>query len=154
MPATSIPPPPRGLATVNPRGAAWGSPLGPGHGGGRTASAAATRGRLAALDYDFDALRAFMLERDLTTVQLVFREAPATFSVRDPFPVGGVVEDPATGAAAAAFGAYLRALGLVDPPATVTLHQGDDLGRPSVLTVAIPPGDAGIDVTGTAVRLP
>ena len=116
--------------------------------------AAATRARLAALDYDFDALRAFMLERDLTTVQLVVREGGATFSVRDPFPVGGVVEDPATGAAAAAFGAYLRALGLVDPPATVTLHQGDDLGRPSVLTVAIPPGDAGIDVTGTAVRLP
>jgi PhzF family phenazine biosynthesis protein len=116
--------------------------------------AAATRARLAALDYDFDALRAFMAERDLITVQLVWREGPAAFSVRDPFPVGGVVEDPATGAAAAAFGAYLRALGLVTPPATVTLHQGDDLGRPSVLEVAIPPGDAGIDVTGTAVRLP
>jgi predicted PhzF superfamily epimerase YddE/YHI9 len=48
----------------------------------------------------------------------------------------------------------LRELGLVDLPATVTLHQGDDMGRPSLLTVTIPrePG-SGIGVTGTAVRL-
>jgi PhzF family phenazine biosynthesis protein len=65
-----------------------------------------------------------------------------------------VVEDPATGAAAAAFGAYLRALGLVAPPATVTILQGEDLGRPGRLTLGIPPGCAGIDVTGTAVEIP
>ena len=35
---------------------------------------------------------------------------PTTFHARDPFPPGGVVEDPATGAAAAALGAYLREL--------------------------------------------
>jgi predicted PhzF superfamily epimerase YddE/YHI9 len=40
-----------------------------------------------------------------------------------------VVEDPATGAAAAAFGAYLRELGLVALPATISIHQGDDMGR-------------------------
>ena len=50
-----------------------------------------------------------MLEHDLTTVDLVHREDATTFHARNPFPVGGVVEDPATGAAAAAFGAYLRA---------------------------------------------
>ena len=33
------------------------------------------------------------------------------FHARNPFPPGGVVEDPATGAAAAAFGGYLRELG-------------------------------------------
>ena len=49
-----------------------------------------------------------MLANDLTTVDLVHREDPTTFHRRNPFPVGGVVEDPATGAAAAAFGAYLR----------------------------------------------
>ncbi len=64
------------------------------------------------------------------------------------------MEDPATGAAAAAFGAYLRALDLVDVPARITIHQGHDLGRPSLLTVDIPAGaDAGISVTGTAVAL-
>jgi PhzF family phenazine biosynthesis protein len=66
-----------------------------------------------------------------------------------------VVEDPATGAAAAAFGGYLRELGLVDPPARVVVHQGDDLGRPSLLTIDIPADPAsGIAVTGTAVPLP
>src|SRR4051812_18793568 len=70
--------------------------------------AAATRERLAALDYDYPRLEALMARRDWTTVQLVWREDETTFHARDPFPPGGVVEDPATGAAAAAFGAYLR----------------------------------------------
>ena len=71
---------------------------------------AATRERLADLDYDFEALKQTMLAHDLTTVDLVHREDELTFHARNPFPVGGVVEDPATGAAAAAFGAYLREL--------------------------------------------
>jgi PhzF family phenazine biosynthesis protein len=115
---------------------------------------AATRERLAALDYDFDRLGRLMAEREWTTIQLVWRESDALFHARDPFPPGGVVEDPATGAAAAAFGAYLRELGLVTPPATVTVLQGEDLGRPGRLKVGIPPGSAGIDVTGTAVEIP
>ncbi|GAA2793762.1 PhzF family phenazine biosynthesis isomerase [Kribbella solani] len=113
--------------------------------------AAATRERLAELDYDFDRLLAYMLERDLTTLQLVWRESPTVFHVRDPFPVGGVVEDPATGAAAAAFGAYLRELGLGQPK--ITLHQGDDLGRPSLITVELRPGDNRVHVSGTAVPI-
>jgi PhzF family phenazine biosynthesis protein len=114
---------------------------------------ASTRQRLADLDYDFDRLLAYMLERDLTTVQLVWRESPTVFHVRDPFPVGGVVEDPATGAAAAAFGAYLRELGLVEPPATLTLHQGDDLGRPSLITVELRADDTRVRVSGNAVPI-
>jgi len=117
--------------------------------------AAATRERLAALDYDFGRLRALMEARGWTTLQLVWRERDDVFHARDPFPPGGVVEDPATGAAAAAFGAYLRELGLVDPPARLTIHQGDDLGRPSLLAVDIPAGaDTGISVTGRAVVMP
>jgi predicted PhzF superfamily epimerase YddE/YHI9 len=68
---------------------------------------------------------------DWTTIDLIWRESAHVFHARNPFPPGGVVEDPATGAAAAAFGGYLRELGLVTPPATVTVHQGQDLGRPS-----------------------
>jgi len=116
--------------------------------------AAATRARLADLDYDFDRLGALMAARTWTTVALVHRIGPAEFAVRNPFPPGGVREDPATGAAAAALGGYLRELGLVGPPVTVTVRQGDDMGRPGVLTVAIPADPAaGIAVSGTAVRI-
>jgi len=112
-----------------------------------------SRARLTELDYDMDALRALMLRHDWTTIDLVWRESPDVFQVRNPFPVGGVFEDPATGAAAAAFGGYLRELALVPVPATVTLHQGVDMGRPSLLTVGIPAGEGGILVSGTAVAL-
>ena len=114
--------------------------------------AAATRERLRALDYDYEALKQLMLANDLTTVALVWREAPAVFHARNPFPPGGVVEDPATGAAAAAFGAYLRELGLVAPPANIVIHQGVDMGRPSLLGVEIG-ARGGIRVTGQAVPI-
>ena len=114
--------------------------------------AAATRERLAALDYDFEALKRLMLAHDLTTLSLVHRASGDTFDARNPFPVGGVVEDPATGAAAAAFGAYLRHEGLVEPPVTIAIRQGDDVGRPSRLTVEIGTAPE-IRVTGRAVAL-
>jgi PhzF family phenazine biosynthesis protein len=116
--------------------------------------AAAGRARLADLDYDFDALAELMAAHDWTTVDLIYR-APGghTFWSRNPFPPGGVVEDAATGAAAAAFGGYLRELGLISPPAQITIHRGDDKGRPGVLRVDIPQ-TGGIDVGGTAVPIP
>ncbi|MER7703962.1 PhzF family phenazine biosynthesis isomerase [Kitasatospora sp. NPDC097605] len=116
--------------------------------------AAATRERLARLAYDFDGLAAYMAARDLTTVQLVWRAAPDVFHVRDPFPVGGVVEDPATGAAAAAFGAYLRTLDPATAPATLTLHQGEDLGRPGILHVDLHTEAPRVRVSGAAVAIP
>ena len=114
--------------------------------------AASTRARLAQLDYDFDALKALMLESDLTTIQLIWREADPLFHSRNPFPVGGVVEDPATGAAAAALGGYLRNAGLIETPTSITIRQGEDMGRPSLLSVDIP-ARGGIIVSGTAVRI-
>jgi PhzF family phenazine biosynthesis protein len=114
--------------------------------------AAATRERLARLDYDFDGLKAFMLGLDLTTVDLVWRAGGDLFHARNPFPVGGVVEDPATGAAAAAFGAYLREIGALEPPARVRILQGEDMGRPSELLVDVA-STPEIRVTGTAVPI-
>ncbi|MGI5337615.1 PhzF family phenazine biosynthesis protein [Streptomyces sp. CA-181903] len=114
---------------------------------------AATRKRLAELDYDFDRLAALMQKMGVTTVPLVWRESESVFHVRNPFPVGGVVEDPATGAAAAALGAYLRDRGLVGDDATLALHQGDDLGRPGRLEVTLRPGDSRVRVSGTAARI-
>jgi PhzF family phenazine biosynthesis protein len=115
--------------------------------------AAASRERLANLDYKFDALASLMARRQWTTVHLVFAERPDLFHARDPFPPGGVVEDSATGAAAAAFGGYLRSLGLVEAPARVTILQGEDMGRPCELLIDIPLNDDRVAVTGVAVRL-
>lgn len=111
----------------------------------------ATLGRLT---YDFGPMRALMLEHDLTTIQLIWREGATRFRARDPFAAGGVVEDPATGAAAAALGAYLRDLGEITAPATFEIVQGVEMGRPSLLTVSIVEGDPRVRVSGTAVPIP
>ncbi|GAA4882293.1 PhzF family phenazine biosynthesis isomerase [Kitasatospora terrestris] len=115
--------------------------------------AVADRERLAALDYDFDALAEVMHRHGWTTLQLVWREAPDLFHARDPFPIGGVVEDPATGAAAAAFGGYLRTLGALPPSGSFTIHQGEDLGRPSLLRVRASTTDPHVRVSGQAVAI-
>lgn len=112
------------------------------------------RAVLTALDYAFDRLGALMAARDWTTLQLLHRTGPLSFDARNPFPPGGVVEDPATGAAAAALGAWVRALGAVDPPVRLTVTQGVELGRPSTLLVDVPPGDGvPVRVTGRAVLM-
>ena len=116
--------------------------------------AASTRGRLAELDYDMTALSSLMDRRGWATVDLVWRESPTVYHARNPFPPGGVVEDPATGAAAAAFGGLLRSHGLTAPDRPLTIHQGDDMGRPSIITVTVPTDDsAGIAVSGAAVPM-
>lgn len=117
--------------------------------------AAETRGRLADLQYNMAALGALMAHHEWTTIHLVWRQSATVFHARNPFPPGGVYEDPATGAAAAAFGGYLRELRLIPLPATITIHQGDDMGRPGLLTVDIPAETGtGISVSGTAVAMP
>lgn len=112
--------------------------------------AVTSRAHLARLDYAYDQLTGVMAERGWTTLQLVHAENPTTFSSRNPFPPGGVVEDPATGAAAAALGGYLRALHLVDLPARVTILQGHDMGCPSRLTVEVDADDDRVRVSGSA----
>ncbi|MBT2517571.1 PhzF family phenazine biosynthesis isomerase [Streptomyces sp. ISL-90] len=79
-------------------------------------------------------------------------EVVARFEARNLFPVGRITEDPATGSGAASVGAYLRGLGLVDPPARIVIEQGRHVGRPSELTVDIPE-HGGIVVSGRAVPM-
>ncbi|MGI9585605.1 MAG: PhzF family phenazine biosynthesis protein, partial [Acidimicrobiia bacterium] len=105
------------------------------------------------LKYEFDDLKALMAAHDLTTLQLVWRQDETVFYSRNPFPPGGVVEDPATGASAAALGGYLRAIGAVEPPEDILIHQGGDMGRPSTIDVHIPQA-GGITVSGSAVPIP
>ncbi|MGB3409495.1 MAG: PhzF family phenazine biosynthesis protein, partial [Jannaschia sp.] len=103
------------------------------------------RARLAAMAYDFDALLALMQSENLTTVTLAHIEDAATFVTRNAFAIGGVLEDPATGAAAAALGGALVDL---DWPGlrgggTFAIRQGEDMGQPSHLAVTVSgtPGD-------------
>ncbi|MFS0884827.1 PhzF family phenazine biosynthesis protein [Aeromicrobium sp. 179-A 4D2 NHS] len=111
------------------------------------------RETLAALDYDYPALETLMAREQWTTAHLFWAQDSLTFHVRNPFPPGGVVEDPATGAAAAAFGGYLRELGLVPTPTRVTIHQGHDMGRPSELLVDLVADSPGVSVTGRAAAI-
>lgn len=114
--------------------------------------AVAQSSRLAALDYDFEQLKALMLRENLTTLQLVWREREDLFHSRNPFPVGGVMEDPATGAAAAALGGYLRAAKLISAPTTFSIRQGEAMGRASLLSVDVPV-TGGIVVSGSVVDI-
>lgn len=107
--------------------------------------------------YDPAALRVLMDERGWTgTVTVVHATGELADGVvveaRNIFPVGDITEDPATGSAAAALGAYLRDRLGMPAPFHVTVHQGRHIGRPSILEVEVPPV-GGIRVSGTAVPL-
>ena len=117
--------------------------------------AATNRDQLADLHHDDSALRALLSCRGWTTVNLVWRASERSFHCRDAFSPGGAVEPAATGAAAAALGGYLRALSVLPLPATVSVFQGEELGRPSQLSVHVPAHfGSGVSVTGHAVALP
>jgi PhzF family phenazine biosynthesis protein len=114
-----------------------------------------SRDRLAELDYDFDALLELMQTEGWTTIQLVYPEEsdPSTriWHSRNPFPIGGVYEDSATGAAAAAFGGYLRHNGIAGVGDQIQILQGDDMGRPSLILLTI--GGSQMQVSGTGTQL-
>ncbi|WP_460682684.1 PhzF family phenazine biosynthesis protein [Nesterenkonia populi] len=110
---------------------------------------AASRERLAELEYDFEGLKDLMLRKGWGTVSLLFRESPTFIHSRNAFPVGGVIEDPATGAAAAALGGFLRTHDLLPADGQFTVLQGEDMGQPCLLAVDAR-GDAGVRVSGTA----
>jgi uncharacterized protein YhfF len=92
-----------------------------------------------------------MLGQGWTTVSLLHVERPDLVRARNPFPVGGVYEDPATGAAAAALGGWLRAAGH-DPSVPVTVLQGHDMGQPCRLLVDVSRPDGRTRVSGVASR--
>lgn len=80
---------------------------------------------LASMHYDLDTGRAMMRRHGFVTIMLVFVESANQFSVRNAFASGGVVEDPATGAAAAALAGYLRDLGWPHG-GRIAVRQGED----------------------------
>ncbi|MCR0980949.1 PhzF family phenazine biosynthesis protein [Roseomonas populi] len=112
------------------------------------------RAALAAMRYDQEAGRAMMAANGLVTISLVHAETPRLFHARNPFAAGGVYEDPATGAAAAALGGLLRDLGWPHGGG-IEIRQGEDMGAPSRLRAAITgePG-ASIRVSGEVRVIP
>jgi predicted PhzF superfamily epimerase YddE/YHI9 len=84
---------------------------------------------------------------------VVWISSPQEFHSRNAFAIGGVPEDPATGAAAAALGGYLRDIGWPHRGA-IRIVQGEDMNARSLLHAAIgdTPGE-GIRVSGTTRRI-
>ncbi|MCF8481039.1 MAG: PhzF family phenazine biosynthesis protein [Rhodospirillum sp.] len=112
--------------------------------------ALSSRARLAAMRYDLDKGRRLMTRDGLITILLVQAEADQMFHTRGPFASGGVYEDPATGAATAALGGYLRDLGWPHG-GVIDVVQGEDMGMRSRLRAEIPPqSGASIRVSGAA----
>jgi len=109
-----------------------------------------TRKALASMKYDLNTGRSLMNREGLVTILLAYAETPQLFHARNPFASGGVYEDPATGAATAAFAGYLRDIawphgGVID------VVQGEDMGMRSRLKAEIPPlPGSSIRVSGTA----
>jgi len=109
-----------------------------------------SREALARMHYALDAGRVLMKAEGWVTILLGWAESPRRFHTRNAFASGGVLEDPATGAATAALAGYLRDLGWPHGGAIEVL-QGEDMGMRSRLLADIPeaPGSS-IRVSGSA----
>ena len=105
-----------------------------------------SREALTAMHYDLDAGRKLMNREGLVTILFAWAETPRLFHTRNPFASGGVYEDPATGAATAAFGGYLRD---IDWPqdGSIEVIQGEDMGCRSRLFASIS------EVPGSSIRV-
>jgi PhzF family phenazine biosynthesis protein len=96
------------------------------------------RSRLAEMRHHLATGRDLMLANGIATINLVHAKGPSLFHARNPFAAGGVYEDPATGAAAAALAGYLRDIDWAHGGA-IEIVQGEDMGVPSRLHAEITP---------------
>ncbi|MBX8515082.1 PhzF family phenazine biosynthesis protein [Pseudomonas cichorii] len=122
-------------------------------GAGHLVLALNSRSKLKAMQYDQEAGRQLMVREGWATIVLVFAETEQFFHTRNPFAFGGVYEDPATGAATAALGGYLRDIGWPHG-GVIDILQGEDMGSPSRLRAEIPEQiGSSIRVSGMARKL-
>ena len=105
-----------------------------------------SRYKLGAMTYNLDAGRTFMRDLGIVTVMLVYSETEQLFHTRNPFASGGVYEDPATGAASAAFAGYLRDINWPHGGA-INIVQGEDMGSRSLIRAELN------DVPGSSIRV-
>jgi len=112
-----------------------------------------TRKHLAEMQYDLNKGRELMNKLGLVTIMLVWAEDKTLFHVRNAFASGGVLEDPATGAAAAAFSGYLRDNAMLDSN-EINIIQGEDMGERSLLKARFSNKiGSSIEISGTARKI-
>lgn len=111
-----------------------------------------SRERLAQLDYDVPAGAELLNAHNIIGAYFVFKESDDSYQVRMAFPTGGIFEDPATGAAAAALSGWLRDSGR--KTGKITIIQAEDTGSASRLTcISTPEKGAPVRVSGATRRL-
>jgi PhzF family phenazine biosynthesis protein len=110
---------------------------------------------LSSINYDAQKLSAILAEKGAVTAHIFSEGSEDVFHARNFGPSIGIPEDPATGSAATAFGAYLVENAL-SPRAQheFVILQGEKMGRPSRLEVRVLSEGKTlrqVEVTGTAV---
>ncbi len=112
-----------------------------------------SREHLSSMSYDLVEGKKFMQQHNLVTVMFAVEESPSHFHVRNAFASGGVYEDPATGAAAAAFAGFLRDHFDLRS-GELTLIQGEDMGAKSMIVASFKPELLGsVRVSGSVYEL-
>jgi len=113
------------------------------------------RAALRGMAYDLAAGRTLMTREGWVTILLGWAESERVLHTRNAFAFGGVLEDPATGAATAALAGTLRELGR-PAQGRVEVIQGEDIapGARSLLSVDYGPAPgSSIRVSGRVRRL-
>lgn len=117
---------------------------------------------LGRVELDPTAMREVLRETESDCFMIFAREcvhSEATVHARMFAPAAlGFVEDPATGSASGALGAYLVKHGLVEarPTARILVEQGYEMGRPSAIQVEVDADESGpveVRVGGKAVEV-
>lgn len=117
--------------------------------------------QLGKIELDLVAMRRVLRDTGTDSFMIFSRECvrpESTVHGRMFAPTLGVIEDPATGSAAGALGAYLVARGLVraEPTARIVVEQGYEMGRPSTIHVEVDTDRRGpkeVRVGGRAVEV-
>jgi trans-2,3-dihydro-3-hydroxyanthranilate isomerase len=122
---------------------------------------AASLHHLGRIELDLAAMRRVLEETESDGFMIFTREcvrAGGTVHARMFAPGLGAVEDPATGSASGALGAYLVKHGLSEakPTARILVEQGYEMGRPSAIHVEVDADESGpteVRVGGQAVQV-
>ncbi|MGH9324057.1 MAG: PhzF family phenazine biosynthesis protein [Vicinamibacteria bacterium] len=117
--------------------------------------------QLGRIELDLVAMRQVLRETESDCFMIFTRECvhpEATVHARMFAPGLGVVEDPATGSASGALGAYLVKRRLVEarPTARILVEQGYEMGRPSAIHVEVDADESGpreVRVGGKAIEV-
>ncbi len=95
------------------------------------------RAVLSEMKIDEELINQIMAKNNDATIMFAHAETPTKFNVRNFFFSGSLIEDPATGSAAAAFAGLLRRRNWA-AESKIEIYQGEDMGMPSRIIATIP----------------